>query len=74
MIFWAVYYDTLLRLKAARARHITGGTTTDFSALTQQEQNLLVLQGISGACGGMAAAILTNPLEVMRIRIQVNKN
>ncbi|KAI6183195.1 hypothetical protein M3Y97_00462700 [Aphelenchoides bicaudatus] len=72
-VFWGVYYETLLRLKAARAKQITGGTTKDFSALTPDEQNLLILQGISGACGGMAAAIMTNPLEVMRIRIQVHR-
>lgn len=71
MVFWAVYYETLIRLKTARARQVTGGSTEDFSDLTQDEQNLLVLQAMSGACGGMAAAVVTNPLEVMRIRIQV---
>lgn len=71
MVFWSIYYETLLRLKAARAKKLTGGTTKDFSALSPEDQNLLVLQAVSGACGGMAAAIITNPLEVMRIRIQV---
>jgi hypothetical protein len=71
MVFWSIYYETLLRLKAARAKQVTGGSTMDFSLLTPDEQNLLFLQAISGACGGMASAIVTNPLEVMRIRIQV---
>lgn len=71
MVFWSVYYETLIRLKTARARQVTGGSTKDFSDLTPDEQNLLVLQAMSGASGGMAAAVVTNPFEVMRIRIQV---
>jgi solute carrier family 25 protein 44 len=74
MVFWAVYYETLLRLKKEQASRLTHGKSNDFSALPQSEQNLLFLQAISGASGGMAAAVVTNPLEVMRIRIQVIYN
>lgn len=34
-------------------------------------RGLLLLQAISGAFGGVCAAVFTNPLEIMRIRIQV---
>lgn len=71
MVFWFSYYEMLDRLKRARSRHVTHGLSDDLSTVPRAEQHLFWLQAISGATAGMSAAIATNPLEVLRIRIQV---
>ncbi|KAI6197926.1 Ribosomal protein L13 [Aphelenchoides besseyi] len=71
MVFWSSYYQSLIWLKQRRALHLTNGETRDLSTLPPADQKLLLWQAISGAIGGMSAAIITNPLEVMRIRIQI---
>ncbi|KAI6222761.1 hypothetical protein M3Y95_00928000 [Aphelenchoides besseyi] len=73
MVFWSSYYQSLIWLKQRRALHLTNGETRDLSTLPPADQKLLLWQAISGAIGGMSAAIITNPLEVMRIRIQVHR-
>ena len=56
-----------------RARQATDGRSSNLSAVPTEQQHLLLLQAASGAIGGMSAAIATNPLEVLRIRIQVRR-
>lgn len=72
MIFWLVYYDTLIRSKRLYARLLSEGRSDDFAALPARQQNLLALQASAGVCAGLATACVTNPLEVLRIRIQVS--
>lgn len=80
MVFWATYYNVLSLLKISRNRLLSspdGYKVQDRGAYSGESgenfENLLILQGISGACGGICAAICTNPLEVLRIRIQVHR-
>jgi len=65
MVFWSTYYNSL------------GILTSIMTSLNEEkklsEGTLLKLQAISGAVGGVSAAIFTNPLEVLRIRIQVHR-
>uniref|UniRef100_A0AC34FYR6 Mitochondrial carrier protein n=1 Tax=Panagrolaimus sp. ES5 TaxID=591445 RepID=A0AC34FYR6_9BILA len=64
MIFWSTYYNALNLLTELDKK---------FSTDKSEERNLLKLQATSGAIGGITAAALTNPLEVLRIRIQVHR-
>ncbi|KAI6242200.1 hypothetical protein M3Y99_00261100 [Aphelenchoides fujianensis] len=73
MVFWSSYYQSLIWLKERRALQLTDGQSRDLSKLPPVDQKLLLWQAISGAVGGASAAIFTNPLEVMRIRIQVHR-
>uniref|UniRef100_A0AC34RDI4 Solute carrier family 25 member 44 n=1 Tax=Panagrolaimus sp. JU765 TaxID=591449 RepID=A0AC34RDI4_9BILA len=65
MVFWSTYYNSLAVLTAIVK------SLNDEKKLT--EGTLLKLQATSGAVGGISAAIFTNPLEVLRIRIQVHR-
>lgn len=38
------------------------------------DRNLFLDQAVSGSIGGIASAIATNPLEMLRIRLQVNNS
>jgi len=65
MVFWSTYYNSL-------------GILTSIAISLNEEKKLsegtlLKLQAMSGAIGGVSAAIFTNPLEVLRIRIQVHR-
>ncbi|CAD5212156.1 unnamed protein product [Bursaphelenchus xylophilus] len=73
MVFWIVYYDSLIRMKKAYTQIMSNGETADFADLPKDQQNLLALQATAGACSGLATAVVTNPLEVLRIRIQVHR-
>uniref|UniRef100_A0A914Z5M6 Uncharacterized protein n=1 Tax=Panagrolaimus superbus TaxID=310955 RepID=A0A914Z5M6_9BILA len=64
MIFWGTYYKVLNALTEFNKK---------ISSDKSGEGNLLKLQGISGAIGGITAATFTNPLEVLRIRVQVHR-
>jgi solute carrier family 25 protein 44 len=64
MVFWSTYYNALNLLTQLDKK---------ISYDKSGEGNLLKLQAISGAIGGVTAAACTNPLEVLRIRIQVHR-
>ncbi|KAH7721952.1 Protein F13G3.7 a [Aphelenchoides avenae] len=66
MVFWSTYYNALGALKSLR-RRLSPPPTDEGD---QPRQKLLLLQAASGAIGGISSAICTNPLEVLRIRIQ----
>ncbi|KAI1703752.1 mitochondrial carrier protein domain-containing protein [Ditylenchus destructor] len=72
VFFWASYYWALSGLQISynfflSRRHLEEKSSSNNS------QNLLVMQGFAGALAGMFAAIGTNPIEVLRIRIQVHR-
>lgn len=73
MVFWSTYYYALNFLKSTRDlvadRILFDKTKT--SLTRKNDEKLLLLQAISGSIGGISAAIFTNPLEIIRIRIQV---
>lgn len=78
MVFWSTYYNTLNFLKAKRKLFYQKWKPNDLlnsqkslSSINKNDENLLFLQAISGSIGGISAAIFTNPLEILRIRIQV---
>ncbi|TKR59920.1 hypothetical protein L596_029527 [Steinernema carpocapsae] len=66
MVFWSTYYHALDALKFLRQK-VLGEQPTE------HPKNLFIDQALSGSIGGVAAAICTNPLEVLRIRIQVHR-
>lgn len=70
MVFWSTYYNALGALKSLRSQ-LTLQATGNRDEAENPRQKLLMLQAMSGAIGGISAAICTNPLEVLRIRIQV---
>lgn len=49
----------------------SGSFVLKLNKMEDVTKNLLAFQAISGAIGGISAAIFTNPLEIIRIRIQV---
>lgn len=69
MVFWFTYYKSLFLLKTTRA-WLSGETSPKAE---EAPNKLLLLQALSGTCGGVASAAFTNPLEVLRIRIQVHR-
>ena len=69
MIFWSGYYNTLSILKELRyfyCLHKSGD-----GPKICNEKDLLMLQAISGGTAGIIAAICTNPLDMLRLRVQV---
>lgn len=68
MVFWSTYYNTLNFLKASKKLFENKIYSNSFQ---KKDEKLLLLQAISGSIGGISAAIFTNPLEIIRIRIQV---
>ncbi|CAD5207691.1 unnamed protein product [Bursaphelenchus okinawaensis] len=73
MVFWLMYYDSLIRMKQYYTQFVSNGTKQHFSELHKDQQNLLLLQAAAGTFGGISTALVTNPLEVLRIRIQVHR-
>lgn len=74
MVFWSTYYYALNFLKSTRelvADRILFDKTKNSLTPRKKDEKLLLLQAISGSIGGISAAIFTNPLEIIRIRIQV---
>uniref|UniRef100_F1L6P2 Solute carrier family 25 member 44 n=1 Tax=Ascaris suum TaxID=6253 RepID=F1L6P2_ASCSU len=81
MVFWVTYYNVLDLFKALR-RHVIYPALTTLSEDGQLSQayvekhhyrNIFVDQALAGSLSGMSAAICTNPLEVLRIRVQVHR-
>ena len=64
MVFWSSYYNSLTILRRIRAQLF-------YNPNENSRENLLLMQAIAGSLGGISAAIVTNPLEVLRVRIQV---
>ncbi|KAI1715945.1 mitochondrial carrier protein [Ditylenchus destructor] len=75
MMFWCTYYNVLGLAKELQKKYRANnrGSSQSYNDSTEHPKNLLILQAISGACGGVCAAIVTNPLEMLRIRIQVHR-
>lgn len=63
MTFWLSYYNALALLRNTRASLSRSSSDT--------REDLLLLQAISGSFGGIVAACVTNPFEVLRVRVQV---
>lgn len=82
MVFWSAYYHVLDLFKMLRRRVIHPAIIT-FKAdsevpstsyvESEHYRNIFVDQALAGSCGGVIAAICTNPLEVLRIRVQVHR-
>ncbi|KAI1695584.1 mitochondrial carrier protein domain-containing protein [Ditylenchus destructor] len=79
VFFWSSYYWALSAMQSSYNSFLSwrrrkGPTfTNEENSSSNNGQNLLVMQGFAGALAGMFAAIGTNPLEVLRIRIQVHR-
>lgn len=80
MVFWSSYYNALnllkfLQIKFYRENNFKQSNIDLISSKPNRTEsktnNLLAFQAFSGAIGGVSAAICTNPLEIIRIRIQV---
>uniref|UniRef100_A0A1I8AUR2 Solute carrier family 25 member 44 n=1 Tax=Steinernema glaseri TaxID=37863 RepID=A0A1I8AUR2_9BILA len=70
MVFWSTYYHVLDAFKYIRTRYSISAASDD---RPEEYANLFVDQALSGSIGGIMAAVCTNPLEVLRIRIQVHR-
>uniref|UniRef100_A0AC35TLW3 Mitochondrial carrier protein n=1 Tax=Rhabditophanes sp. KR3021 TaxID=114890 RepID=A0AC35TLW3_9BILA len=66
MVFWSSYYNYLHAFKSIRKSYID-------EDLKSAKLNLIFLQSMSGALAGATSAVCTNPLDVLRIRIQVQR-
>uniref|UniRef100_A0A915LYA5 Mitochondrial carrier protein n=1 Tax=Meloidogyne javanica TaxID=6303 RepID=A0A915LYA5_MELJA len=67
MCFWSAYYSWLGFFKRSF------GIDSRIESAPENFRSLLALQSISGALGGTTAALCTNCLELLRIRIQVHR-
>ncbi|PAV86377.1 hypothetical protein WR25_22350 [Diploscapter pachys] len=74
MVFWSTYYKALAVFRIVRTK------VTEWekgakprSPAEVDDRNLFIDQAISGSIGGVASAIVTNPLEMLRIRLQVHR-
>ncbi|WKX91772.1 hypothetical protein Q1695_010086 [Nippostrongylus brasiliensis] len=74
MVFWSTYYHALagfrrIRLKVTELeRGVKPRTSADVDT-----RNFFIDQALSGSIGGVASACVTNPLEMLRIRLQVHR-
>lgn len=74
MVFWSTYYNALgvfrrIREKVTELEHGKKPRTPE----EIDDRNLFLDQAVSGSIGGVASAIVTNPLEMLRIRLQVHR-
>ncbi|KAL7071785.1 hypothetical protein ACQ4LE_008414 [Meloidogyne hapla] len=67
MCFWSAYYLWLGFFKRSF------GIDSQIERSPEKFRSLLALQSISGALGGTTAALCTNCLEILRIRVQVHR-
>ncbi|GMT29116.1 hypothetical protein PFISCL1PPCAC_20413 [Pristionchus fissidentatus] len=72
MVFWSTYYNMQELLESARNKAKNSGEDGGDEGLAARRL-LFVDQAISGTVGGVASAICTNPLEMLRIRLQVHR-
>ncbi|CAI4222422.1 unnamed protein product [Auanema sp. JU1783] len=74
MVFWSTYYHALSIFRKVRERvteYETGVRPKNASEV--DDRNLFLDQAVSGSMAGIASAIATNPLEMLRIRLQVHR-
>ncbi|VDM57252.1 unnamed protein product [Angiostrongylus costaricensis] len=74
MVFWSTYYHALGIFRRIRAKvtEIQKGVRPK-TAADVDNRNFFVDQAISGSIAGIASACSTNPLEMLRIRLQVHR-
>lgn len=74
MVFWSTYYHSLGMFRKIRAKvtEMQLGRIPSHPSEVDH-RNLFLDQAVSGSMGGVASAIATNPLEMLRIRLQVHR-
>ncbi|CAB3406982.1 unnamed protein product, partial [Caenorhabditis bovis] len=74
MVFWSTYYNSLSVFRKIREKvtELEYGVKP-MSASEIDDRNLFLDQAVSGSIGGVASACVTNPLEMLRIRLQVHR-
>ncbi|XGW19294.1 hypothetical protein V3C99_003266 [Haemonchus contortus] len=74
MVFWSTYYHALAGFRFIRVKvtEMESGMKPKTTAEVDN-RNLFLDQAISGSIGGIASACVTNPLEMLRIRLQVHR-
>ncbi|CAJ0592600.1 unnamed protein product [Cylicocyclus nassatus] len=74
MVFWSTYYHALGVFRKIRIRvtELQRGVKPK-SVAEVDNRNLFLDQAVSGSIGGIASACVTNPLEMLRIRLQVHR-
>ncbi|GMT08092.1 hypothetical protein PENTCL1PPCAC_30266 [Pristionchus entomophagus] len=74
MVFWSTYYNMQELIDAARRKAVRSASSKGDGDEGLAARRLLFLdQAIAGTVGGVASAICTNPLEMLRIRLQVHR-
>ncbi|CAI2310521.1 unnamed protein product [Caenorhabditis sp. 36 PRJEB53466] len=74
MVFWSTYYNSLavFRIIREKVTELEYGIKPT-SPSEVDDRNLFLDQAVSGSIGGVASAMVTNPLEMLRIRLQVHR-
>lgn len=73
LVFWSSYYYFLDCFKYIRKEVIHPLRNENAYIESEHYRNIFVDQGIAGMLSGAVAAICTNPLDVLRVRIQVQR-
>lgn len=73
LVFWSSYYYLLDGFKVIRKNVIHPLRSEHVYVESEHYRNIFVDQGIAGMLSGAFAAICTNPLDVLRVRIQVQR-
>lgn len=68
MVFWSTYYKALHVFRDLRI-YLTTATNQE----ERVDEKLFIDQALAGSIGGIMAAVMTNPLEMLRIRLQVHR-
>lgn len=74
MVFWSTYYHTLGVFRQIRFKvtEIQKGVRPK-TAADVDNRNFYLDQAVSGSVAGIASACATNPLEMLRVRLQVHR-
>ncbi|CAD6196271.1 unnamed protein product [Caenorhabditis auriculariae] len=74
MVFWSTYYYSLSVFRKIRTKvtELEMGHKP-LTASEVDDRNLFLDQAVSGSVAGVASAMVTNPLEMLRIRLQVHR-
>ncbi|KAF8366704.1 hypothetical protein PRIPAC_84533 [Pristionchus pacificus] len=75
MVFWSTYYNVQELIEAARSKANRAKTGKGEGGDEEMAARRLLFldQAVAGTVGGVASAICTNPLEMLRIRLQVHR-